>query len=91
VQVHDNDPETNRPKSLLTRIREQVRAWVARHIVADDPYEREDLRQVGEEERVPFWMGVRLAIMLLSAIISITGLIMLWRWLAGCLASVASS
>ena len=83
MQVHDNDPETSRPKSLSPRICEGMRAWVARHIVADGPYEREDLRQVGEEERAPFWMEVRLAIMLLSAIISITGLIMLWRWLAG--------
>ncbi len=75
--------EKSQPEHLLTRARHWFRGWVARHIVADDPYDGEDLQPVGEEERTPVWMGAGFALMLLSAILTITGLMMLWRWIAG--------
>jgi len=75
--------EKSQPEHLSARARRWFRAWVARHIVADDPYDGEDLQPVGEEERTSFWTGIGFALMLLSAVLSITGLIMLWRWLAG--------
>ena len=80
---HNVIMDKSQPERLSTRARHWFRGWVARHIVADDPYDGEDLQPAGEEERTPFWTGAGLALMLLSAFISITGLMMLWTWLAG--------
>jgi hypothetical protein len=83
VRAPNVRPTTKRREPLSTQARERFRAWVARHIVADDPHDGEDLQPVGKQERTPFWMGIGLALMLLSAFITITGLMMLWRWIAG--------
>jgi hypothetical protein len=72
---------TRRAEPLLTKVRERFHAWVDRHIVADDPYDSEDLPQVGTDERSPNWTRLSLALMVLSAVISIIGLSMLWAWL----------
>jgi hypothetical protein len=69
-------------ESSSTRVH-RIHHWVSQHVVADDPYDDEDFQQVGTEESTPFWTGGGLALMLLSAFISITGLMMLWTWLAG--------
>jgi hypothetical protein len=74
---------TRRAEPPLAKARVRFRAWVARHIVADDPYDSEDLPQVGTDERSPDWTRLSLALMVLSAVISIMGLSMLWMWLAG--------
>jgi hypothetical protein len=73
----------SRPEPISSTARDGFRDWVARHVVADDPYGSEDLQKPAREEQSPLWIGVGLALMLLSGIISISGLIMLWRWLAG--------
>ena len=72
---------TRRAEPFSIRAGERFRAWVARHIVADDPCDSEDLQQSETDEMTPLWAGVGLAIMLLSAFISIMGLMLLWAWL----------
>ena len=74
---------TRRAEPFSIRAGERLRAWVARHIVADDPYDGEDPQQSEREEMTSLWMAVGLVIMVLSAFISIMGLIMLWMWHTG--------
>jgi hypothetical protein len=57
-----------------------AQGWVARHIVADDPYQGDIRPKLSKDERTPLWVSVGLAVMLLSASLSYVGLWMLWRW-----------
>ena len=83
VRAPNVRPTTRRAEPFSIRAGERLRAWVARHIVADDPYDREDLEEVGTGERTPHWTRLGLVIMVLSACISVMGLIMLWMWRTG--------
>jgi len=83
VRAPNTRSARSRPEHLSARARDELRGWVERHVVADDPYADVDLQRVDTEERTPLWTGAALALMVLSGIISITGLIILWRWLAG--------
>ena len=83
MRVPDVRPNRSRPEPLSARAHHAFQAWLARHIVADDPYDGENIQQVLKDERTPVWMGVGLSVMLVSAILSITASAMPWEWLAG--------
>ena len=74
---------TRQSEPLSAKARERFRAWVARHIVADDLYNSEHLEQVGTDERTPYWTSLGLVLMMLSAFVSLVSLIIFWAWLAG--------
>ena len=74
---------TRQPDRVAARARDRLRSWVERHVLDDDPYGSEALQQGGTEDKTLLWRGVGLALMLGSALISITGLRLLWTWLAG--------
>jgi hypothetical protein len=57
--------------------------WVERHIVARDPYDHEDQVPLASKKRSRGEAIMLLALFALSAITSITGVVLLWRIIAG--------
>jgi hypothetical protein len=57
--------------------------WVERHIVARDPYDDEDQFPLASKKRSRGEAIMLLALFALSAITSITGVVLLWRIIAG--------
>ena len=79
---NSNIPEDTEPQAISIRARQRLHGWLERHIVADEPYTGEDLQRDDTKERTSFSTGIGLALMLLSAILSIAGLAVIGARLA---------
>ena len=66
--LHNRERGLREP--LSSRANDALKGWAERHVIADDPYDRDGQQQVSEEERTPIWLGVGLAAMLASGIIT---------------------
>jgi hypothetical protein len=79
LQVREMSPTEPRP----TRVRQRFHGWVQRHIIAADPYDDVHPSPRLRKKRSPVEAILVLGLFALSALISITGLAMLWMWVAG--------
>jgi hypothetical protein len=72
----------HQPKPLLATVLHRFHGWIERNIVARDPYDSVDQHPKTREKRSRVEGIILLALFTLSAIISVTGLILLWRIVA---------